>query len=166
MGCLKYLRYAEHLNFSIFSLGFPLDVDPLPRLPQKVLLLDKIEHRKEFNGMSFELGGEVARQELKDVVAVHATCYEGYTKLLVLKACNAFYSDPYYHIGGNQKRAKDVSGRPVVEGRRTITKPLMFLSRKELLSEIKSLAFLALATNRSILLPNILIGVHRLFSST
>ena len=116
--------------------------------------------------MSFELGGEVARQELKDVVAVHATCYEGYTKLLVLKACNAFYSDPYYHIGGNQKRAKDVSGRPVVEGRRTITKPLMFLSRKELLSEIKSLAFLALATNRSILLPNILIGVHRLFSST
>jgi hypothetical protein len=56
VGCLKYLRYQHHLNFSIFNLGFLLDQDPLPRQPQKVLLLDKIEHRSEFHHISFELG--------------------------------------------------------------------------------------------------------------
>ena len=141
VGCMKGLRFRRQYNISIFSLGFPLDQDPLPRQPQKVLLLDKVEHRKEWNGISFELGGNTAHRELQDAIAAHATCYEGYTKLLVLKAINAFYSPSYYD-----------------PHRRVITKPLMFITRDSLLQEIKSLAYLALLTNRSLLLPNILIG--------
>lgn len=141
VGCIKFQRYSNQYNFSIFSLGFLLDTDPLPRHPQKVLLLDKIEHRAEWNGMAFELGGEVARSELKDAVAVHATCYEGYTKLLVLKACNGFYSELYYD--------------PL---RRTLTKPLMYITRRGLMDEIRALSFLAIYSNRTLLLPNVLIG--------
>jgi hypothetical protein len=88
------------------------------------------------------LGGNIARQEFNDVVAIHATCYEGYTKFLVLKASNGYHSSPYY----NPQRF-------------TITKPLMFITRKSLLDEIKALSYIALVTNRSLLLPNILIGV-------
>jgi Nucleotide-diphospho-sugar transferase len=141
VGCIKFQRYLNHYNFSVFSLGFLLDVDPLPRQPQKVLLLDKIEHRKEWNGMSFELGGSIAKRELGDAVAIHGTCYEQYTKLLVLKAANAFYSAPYYD-----------------PERLTITKPLMYLTRQGLIGEIKALAFLAVHSGRTIVLPNILIG--------
>ena len=142
VGCMKGLKFRRQYNMSIFSLGFPLDQDPLPRHPEKVLLLDKVEHRKEWNGISFELGGEIARRELHDAVAAHATCYEGSTKLLVMKAINAFYSPSYYN-----------------PQRRVITKPLMFITKEALLQEIKSLAYLALLTNRSLLLPNILIGI-------
>lgn len=141
VGCIKFQRYMNKYNFSIFSLGFLLDVDPLPRLPQKVLLLDKIEHRKEWNGIAFELGGEIARRELADTVAIHATCYEGYTKLLVLKAANAFYSAPYYS-----------------PNRLTLTKPLMYITRRALMEELRALAFLAVHSGRTLLLPNILIG--------
>ena len=87
------------------------------------------------------MGGEIARRELKDAVAAHATCYEGSTKLLVMKAINAFYSPSYYD-----------------PQRRVITKPLMLITREALVQEIKSLAYLALLTNRSLILPNILIG--------
>lgn len=149
VGCMKWLRFRWQYNISIFSLGFPLDQDPIPRQPQEVLLLDKVEHRKEWNGISFELGGQLARQELRRAVAAHATCYEGATKLLVIKAINAFYSPSYYD-----------------PRRMVITKPLMFISKEDLLDEIKSLAYLAIHTNRSLLLPNIMIGNTLFFDST
>ena len=56
-----------------------------------------------------------------------------------LKAANAFWNPTYY------------DGR-----KRTLTKQLLFSSRAELQSELRSLAYLALATGRSLVLPNLL----------
>eukprot|EP00981_Chlorochromonas_danica_P013934 scaffold7111_cov187-Ochromonas_danica.AAC.6 len=73
------------------------------------------------------------------VTAVHTTCYEQKTKVMGLKAVNAFWNPFYYD-----------------PTRRTITKPLIFLTEEELRDEVRSLFYLAIATNRSIILPNLL----------
>ena len=75
-------------------------------------------------------------------MAVHATCHEGGTKLLGLKAANAFWNNRYY-----------------TTTRRTITKPLIFLSKRQLTREILALYYIAMKTNRSLIIPNVLVGV-------
>lgn len=65
----------------------------------------------------------------------------GSTKLLGLKASNAFWNPRYYD-----------------PRRRTLTKPLMVLSRRQLLHELQTLAFLAVRSNRTLIVPNVLIG--------
>lgn len=74
-----------------------------------------------------------------DVYAVHTTCYEQGSKILGLKAANAYWN-PYYYTAN----------------RRTLTKPLVFITEEQLRHEVRSLMYLAYATNRSVIIPNIL----------
>ena len=80
-----------------------------------MVLLDKIDDIAR-RGIHFELGGSAARSELTRAIGVHATCYEGVTKLLALKACGAYWNEKYYD-----------------PQRRTLTKPLMYTSGELLL---------------------------------
>lgn len=141
VNSLKWARWRWTYNFSYFHLGFMLDTYPRPVIPLKTVLLDKMKLYSD-NGLRNELGGEVAVQELKNAVAVHATCHEGSTKLLGLKASNSFWNYEYYN--------------PKVK---TITKPLMFTSRRSLKAELHALAYLAVKTKRMLIVPNVLIGV-------
>lgn len=77
-------------------------------------------------------------QEQKSI-AMHTTCYEHSTKVMGLKATNAFWNPEYYN--------------PL---RRTITKQLLFVNEAQLLDEVRSLVWLAIRTNRALVLPNIL----------
>lgn len=52
---------------------------------------------------------------------------------------NAFWNPYYYH-----------------PRRRTLTKKLLFISEKQLLDEVRSLIYLSLVSNRSLILPNVL----------
>ena len=147
VNAMKWARWRWDYNFSYFHLGFMLDTYPRPIYKNlQVFLLDKVALGKldhDPNGIRFELGGVAAQEVLGEAVAVHATCHEGSTKLHALRASNAFW-----HMGGYYDQQ-----------RRTLTKPLMALSRRALREELRSLAFLALATNRTLIVPNVLIGV-------
>ena len=92
-------------------------------------------------GTVMELGGELMQDFLltQHAVAMHATCYEKSTKVMGLKASTAFWNPRYYD--------------PL---RKTITKQLLFTSELELLDEVRSLIWLAMATERSLIIPNIL----------
>jgi hypothetical protein len=94
------------------------------------------------NPILHELGGEVSSDVMKEAVAVHATCHEKTMKLLALISSNCFWKRNYFD-----------------PTRKTVTKPLMFLSRYTMLEELKTLSYLALLSNRSVLIPNILIGM-------
>jgi hypothetical protein len=72
-------------------------------------------------------------------IAVHTTCYEKSTKVMGLKATNAFWNPKYYD--------------PL---RRTITKAILYLSESQLLDEVRSLIWLGLRTDRAVIVPNIL----------
>ncbi len=61
-----------------------------------------------------------------------------------LKAANAFWNNNYY------------SNR-----RKTITKPIIFQSKRQLTRELLALYYIAMATNRSLIIPNVLIGVGK-----
>jgi len=141
-NAIKWARWRMGFNFSYFDLGYNLDQEPRPVLRnQKALLLDKVKEQSK-NGIKFEMGGDMAKEELTDAIAVHATCYEGQTKLLALRAANAFYTPHYYD-----------------PNRRTLTKPIMFVSPESMYREIAALAFLAIRSNRTLIIPNILVGV-------
>ena len=88
-----------------------------------------------------ELGGEAASGVLdpSGTVAMHTTCYEHVTKVLGLKATNAFWNPKYY------------DPRSL-----TITKQIIFIDEKQLLDEIRSLVWLALHTGSTLIIPNIL----------
>ena len=75
----------------------------------------------------------------KQSVATHVTCYENVNKVMGLKAGNAFWN-PYYY---------DAS-------RRTLTKQLIYIDEKQLEIEVKTLIWIAMATNRTLILPNVL----------
>lgn len=60
-------------------------------------------------------------------------------QLAGLKAANAFWNPAYYS-----------------SSKRTLSKQLLFSSRAELQSELRSLAYLARATGRSLVVPNLL----------
>lgn len=83
------------------------------------------------------------------VFAVHTTCYEQKSKVQGLKAANAFWNPFYYDAT-----------------RRTITKPLLFITEEQLRHEIRTLLYLAYVTNRSVILPNILGNEARLTLDT
>ena len=101
-------------------------------------LLDKLVLRE---GNTMELGGEAvqAYSNAHHSIAMHTTCYEKSTKVMGLKATNAFWNPRYYD--------------PL---HRTITKQLLYISSDQLLDEVRSLVWLALNTKRSLILPNIL----------
>ena len=101
-------------------------------------LLDKLVIRE---GHTMELGGEAIQSyiDAKRSIAMHTTCYEKSTKVMGLKAANAFWNPRYYD--------------PL---RRTITKQLLFISQDQLLDEVRSLVWLAMTTERALILPNIL----------
>lgn len=92
-------------------------------------------------GTVMELGGELMQNFLleKHSIAMHATCYEKSTKVMGLKAANAFWNPRYYD--------------PL---RKTITKPILFTDELNLLDEVRSLIWLAIETERSLIIPNIL----------
>lgn len=104
------------------------------------VLLDKI-YKFETNTKQIELGGEATSIILKKrgAIAVHTTCYEQKTKVMGLKAANAFWNPRYYD--------------PYT---RTITKKLLFSTPEELEQELLSLVYLAIITNRTLIIPNIL----------
>ena len=82
----------KHIFTSYFYIGVDSDRNRRAIVHRDLLvpLLDKIEYYSP-DHIRFELGATAAREELKDAIAVHATCYEGSTKLLALKAVNAFW---------------------------------------------------------------------------
>lgn len=118
---MKWARWRWDFNFSYFHLGLDLDTKPRPVVSSKVVLLDKIDAIAN-KGTHFELGGLEARREFSDTIGVHATCYEAATKLHVLKACNAYWDAAYYD-----------------PRRRTLTKPLMYISGPKLRDEVATL---------------------------
>mmetsp|Transcript_15449 Transcript_15449/g.31226 ORF Transcript_15449/g.31226 Transcript_15449/m.31226 type:complete len:361 (+) Transcript_15449:2-1084(+) len=101
-------------------------------------LLDKLVLRE---GNTMELGGNAIQGYLdeKRSIAMHTTCYEKSTKVMGLKAANAFWNPKYYD--------------PL---RRTITKQLIYINDEQLLDELRSLVWLALSTDRALIIPNIL----------
>lgn len=140
VNSMKWARWRWNYNFSYFHLGYMLDTYPRPIIPLKAVLLDKMSLYSE-NGLRNELGGAVAQAEIKDAVAVHATCHEGASKLLGLKSSNSFWNYEYYD-----------------PARKTITKPLMFTSRITLRRELFTLAYIAVKTKRLLIVPNVLVG--------
>lgn len=76
------------------------------------------------------------------VSLVHATCYEKSTKLLALQNSNAYWDKALYS-----------------PERRTLTKPLMMFSRRGLRQELLMLSYLAISTNRELIIPNVLLGM-------
>jgi hypothetical protein len=111
------------------------------------VLVDKMH----FANRTIELGGMAAMDLMSSgptgAFAGHTTCYEHYTKVMGLKAVNAFWNPLYYD-----------------PNRRTITKQLVYTDSLSLLDEVRSLVWLAIATNRSLILPNIL-GPDAMFNS-
>lgn len=100
-------------------------------------LLDKIVQRYR----SIELGGEAASLLLarEHTLAMHTTCYEQSTKVMGLKATNAFWNPKYYD--------------PL---RPTITKQILYVSDEQVLDEVRSLIFIAMRTKRAVITPNLL----------
>jgi hypothetical protein len=142
ISAIKWARWLHDFNFSYYHAGWMLDIYPRPILPQTVLKLDMMYKLNPENHFRAELGGNLAREEVHTAIAVHATCYEENSKLRGLKASNAFWNSDYYSAE-----------------KRTLSKPLMFLSKRQLLDEIRTLVHLAKATRRSLIIPNVLIGV-------
>ena len=101
-------------------------------------LLDKLVLH---HGTVMELGGELMESFLlrHHSLAVHTTCYEKSTKVMGLKAANAFWNPRYYD--------------PLTP---TLTKQLIFLDEHQLLEEVRALVWLAMSTRRSLIVPNIL----------
>lgn len=101
-------------------------------------LLDKLVFHQ---GSLMELGGEAVSSFLyaKKALAMHTTCYEKSTKVMGLKATNAFWNPRYYD--------------PL---RNTLTKQILYTSDLDLLDEVRSLVWLAIETRRSLIIPNIL----------
>lgn len=92
-GALSAGQWRMNKQFvSYFYIGTESDDNKRARVRREFLtpLLDKIEYYSP-DHIRFELGATAAREELKSAIAVHATCYEGSTKLLALKAVNAFW---------------------------------------------------------------------------
>lgn len=108
----------------------------------QVVLVDKIH---KFESQNIELGGEEAESILtstlyrRDAIAVHATCYEMKVKVPALKAVGAFWNPGYYD-----------------PWRRTLTTKLYFRNSRQLRTHLNALAWLALATNRSLIVPNLM----------
>ena len=100
-------------------------------------LLDKIVQRYR----SIELGGEAASHllEHEHTLAMHTTCYEQSTKVMGLKATNAFWNPKYYD--------------PL---RPTITKQILFINDEQVLDEVRSLVYIAMHTKRAVITPNLL----------
>ena len=99
-------------------------------------LMDKIV--QHWRGI--ELGGESAASMLsaENTLAIHTTCYEQSTKVMGLKATNAYWNPRYYD--------------PL---RPTITKKIIFFSEAQLLDELRSMVWLAMATKRALIIPNL-----------
>ncbi len=99
-------------------------------------LLDKIVQK--WRGV--ELGGQPVSNYLEQqkTIAVHTTCYEQRTKVMGLKAVNGFWNPRYYD--------------PL---RMTVTKQMLFISEAQVLDEVRSMLWLAMATERSFVAPNL-----------
>jgi len=91
--------------------------------------------------MGVELGGEASGAILsgRGAVAVHTTCYEQKSKIMGLKAANAFWNPKYYD--------------PL---RRTLTKKIIYTTPRTVIQEVRALAYLALRSNRTLIIPNLL----------
>lgn len=100
-------------------------------------LLDKIVQK--WRGV--ELGGKPVSDYLEQqkTIAVHTTCYEQRTKVMGLKAVNGFWNPRYYD--------------PL---RSTLTKQILFISEAQVRDEVRSMAWLSMATKRSFVAPNLL----------
>ena len=72
-------------------------------------------------------------------VAAHTTCYEKATKVTGLKAVSAFWNPFYYD-----------PTRP------TLTKQLVYTTPEALVQELQSLVYIAIATRRALIIPNLL----------
>lgn len=98
--------------------------------------------------------------------SAHATCYEKATKLMALKVIMAHHAlsiimimhHSHHHGGDGQAGNLYWNFNYYDPLRRTITKPLMVLSKRQLREELSVLAYLAMASNRTLIVPNILVG--------
>lgn len=75
---------------------------------------------------------------LHSLTAVNSSCFLSWP-CLVSQAANAFWNPLYYE-----------------PQRKTITKQLVYLSEQQLRWEVRSLLYLGMATNRAVIIPNIL----------
>ena len=125
VNAMKYGSYGIGLKWSYFKV-------------HNAVLLDKIY---KFESTTFEIGGKAADDlfHKKGTIAAHTTCYEQKTKVMGLKAVNAFWNPNYYD-----------------PNRRTLTKRLLYSTDNNLEEEIHSLMYLASITNRTLIIPNIL----------
>lgn len=105
-------------------------------------LLDKLVLK---HGNVMELGGELLASFLaeKGTIAMHATCYEQSTKVHGLRAAAAFWNPRHYDALT-----------------RTITKVLVYISEEQILEEVRALIYLAMRTNRHLIIPNIIGNPH------
>lgn len=135
---MRVCRVKHGLRFAYFS-------------DATAVLLDKMSLNKNW---SVELGGEAATQLLEEpsdpphsrspAVAVHTTCYEHRAKALGLKAANAFWHPRYYD--------------PL---RATLTKQIVFISERQVLTELRALLWLAAESGRAAIVPNVLGGPNQ-----
>ena len=163
---MRVERRISRYNYSYFFPGFLPSTMNAPIIYKSALLLHKVEGYND-HGVRFELGmliisffnlgmkmiiylalsvagGNIALEEVGTAVAAHATCYEKTTKLYALKAVNAFWNSAGYYM----------PSKP------TLIKPLMVVaSRDQLVDEIRALCFIATRAKRSLIIPNILIGM-------
>ena len=104
-------------------------------------MTDRLIVSPQFEDMAVELGGLASNDILngRGAVAVHTTCYEQKAKIMGLKAANAFWNPKYYN-----------------PSRRTLTKKIIFTTPRTVLQEIRTLIYLALRTNRTLIIPNML----------
>ncbi len=100
-------------------------------------LMDKIVQK--WRGI--ELGGKPAADLFKreHTLAIHTTCYEQSTKVMGLKATNAFWNPLYYD--------------PL---RPTITKQILYETEDQARDEVRSMVWLAMATGRAFVSPNLI----------
>ena len=109
-------------------------------------LMDKIVQK--WRGV--ELGGQPVADmfEREHTLAMHTTCYEQSTKVMGLKATNAFWNPRYYD--------------PL---RPTLTKQIIFINNNQVKDEVRSLVWLAMATGRALISPN-LVGSDELLATS
>eukprot|EP00605_Chrysophyceae_sp_TOSAG23-4_P001182 GSChrysophyteH1.ASY1.ANO1.1290.1 assembled CDS len=99
-------------------------------------LMDKIVQK--WRGI--ELGGQPAANLFtkENTIAIHTTCYEQSTKVMGLKATNAFWNPLYYD--------------PL---KPTITKQIFYQNEEQVRDEVRSLVWLAMSTKRALIAPNL-----------
>eukprot|EP00605_Chrysophyceae_sp_TOSAG23-4_P002246 GSChrysophyteH1.ASY1.ANO1.2490.1 assembled CDS len=126
----------------------------------EAVLLDKIF---KFVDQAVELGGDATVSKVPPASLVHVTCFEKDTKLMGLKASNAFWNPFYYDplrptltkklLAFNKLSSKEARSDKHTHEALDIG----YLNVEMLQQEIHSLVYLAIKLNRTLIIPNLLL---------